>query len=516
MFKITIMSLDYKERFYKDLSDIHSRIKRKLNSYLRSTILQEYYTKKFNSIVYARLLDTFFRTLTKETIRNYNLPYVKISSKKEQFKNVQNDIKKATLFYPNFQIDKEYFNRFKSKFETYFPQYILILKDFEKIINIKELNRYIKVKNKELKETGRVRHNHNLVIYTRFVERYISKNDKLPTDEQLILSISEFFKKARKSNKTLQKIQPYFDMIQRLELTVNNNFQNKEMSKWKEPLTFFHNLIHIYSLIGMSINSRISGKNFIQIQDKNKIKALMAIHTRCLQICYEIEELIKLGFIDAANSRWRSLYELTVISLFLSKQNDTISDRYINHGFMKSYKEIQLYKKNYRKLKLPPLGRKVYSSAKKKYDDLINKYGNDYKYSNGFEWIPSSILKNKNFSGLEEYEKLTINRGFYSLSSNSIHGGFRGMHSLELIRNIKKGKIIIGSTDFGLGGIIENTLDCIRLLIFSLKNIISQDFENRFYYIGMSLYNDKILEYIVKNREKVKKKVQKAMTKFSP
>jgi hypothetical protein len=93
---------------------------------------------------------------------------------------------------------------------------------------------------------------------------------------------------------------------------------------------------------------------------------------------------------------------------------------------MKYYKEIQLYKKNFKKLKLPPLGKKVYSTAKKKYDDLIKKYGKDYKYRNGFEWIPSTILTNKTFSELEEYEKLTINRELYSLSSNSIHGGFRG------------------------------------------------------------------------------------------
>jgi hypothetical protein len=170
----------------------------------------------------------------------------------------------------------------------------LILKDLETIINIKEIDRYIKVKNKELKETGKVRQNNDLVIFTRFVELYILKNDKLPTDAQLISFISIFFKEAHKSNKTLQKIQLYFDMIQKLELTITNNFKNNEMLKWKEPLRFFHNLIHIYLLIRMNINSKITRKNLIQ--DKNKIMALLAIHTRCLQICYEIEELIKFRF----------------------------------------------------------------------------------------------------------------------------------------------------------------------------------------------------------------------------
>ena len=65
--------------------------------------------------------------------------------------------------------------------------------------------------------------------------------------------------------------------------------------------------------------------------DENKMtyKALSSLHARALQEYLEIVTLVKNGFADGAFARWRSMYELTVISSFIAKYGDETAAKFI-------------------------------------------------------------------------------------------------------------------------------------------------------------------------------------------
>lgn len=57
--------------------------------------------------------------------------------------------------------------------------------------------------------------------------------------------------------------------------------------------------------------------------------ALRNIHARALQIYLEIVCLIKNGFADGAYARWRSMYELSIISSFIKKYGENVAKSYV-------------------------------------------------------------------------------------------------------------------------------------------------------------------------------------------
>lgn len=57
--------------------------------------------------------------------------------------------------------------------------------------------------------------------------------------------------------------------------------------------------------------------------------ALRSIHARALQIYLEIVCLNKNGFADGAYARWRSMYELSVISAFIKKYGENVAKSFV-------------------------------------------------------------------------------------------------------------------------------------------------------------------------------------------
>lgn len=62
---------------------------------------------------------------------------------------------------------------------------------------------------------------------------------------------------------------------------------------------------------------------------KYTFTAMLHIHGRALQEYLEIITLMKNGFADGAYARWRSMYELTIISSFIIKHGEKVAKAYI-------------------------------------------------------------------------------------------------------------------------------------------------------------------------------------------
>lgn len=60
--------------------------------------------------------------------------------------------------------------------------------------------------------------------------------------------------------------------------------------------------------------------------------ALCAIHGRACQQFLEILHLLKNGFADGAYARWRSIYELSVIAEFISKNGENVAKAYCENS----------------------------------------------------------------------------------------------------------------------------------------------------------------------------------------
>lgn len=161
-----------------------------------------------------------------------------------------------------------------------------------------------------------------------------------------------------------------------------------------------------------------------------KYVALLKIHARSILIAREILVLLKTGYIDGAHVRWRSMHELAVISLFLLNNETIVSERYLNHSYIRRAFESKDFNEYSSKTGYAPYTEEELEDFEETRKKLEEKYGNDYNYTGGFGWIPTSITKNRNFKQLEKLSGIDHLRPYYNWSSNQVHGGAHGFEYL--------------------------------------------------------------------------------------
>ena len=190
-------------------------------------------------------------------------------------------------------------------------------------------------------------------------------------------------------------------------------------------------------------------------EDAIKTKAFVNTHARAIQISNEILSLLKAGYADGAIARWRSLHELTVIALFLKDNNAEVSQRYMDHAKVKGFKEAVDYETHCNKLGYAPFGEREFDVIKKSKEQLCQKY-ND-RFQDDYGWIPSTIMKNRNFRELEKRVKLEQFRPLYNFSSNAVHGGAKGFYRLGLMDEKQDAILLVGPSNYGFADPLQNT-----------------------------------------------------------
>jgi len=470
--KSTIMS-----DFYKQLDELYFGIEKFLNNYSKSTILQNYFMKMFESFFYATIINNFFTNLNKEIVKELKLPRGKIGQIKSEFKLLRKDLKSALSFSSkNKNIDDEYYENLKIRIEKEFPEFQKITQEIEKVIELEKANDYMKKIEENIKKLEKPDANLDDFIIITILESFVQRGKDLPIGKEpnklikgLIKEIvPEFSKKIMKtlyttSNKMLDS-----------QRKIQKGFENRLYKRWKKPLELFECYIKVSLKCGEQ--QRIKLNKITNDKNRSIHEALIKIHARSLQISNEILVLLRTGYADGANSRWRSLHELAVISFFLHENNNNeISRRYLEHEIVRAFKEAEDYRVYCKKLGYAPISKKEFNKIKREKEKICRKYGD--RFQDDYGWIPSSILPNRNFRALEEYVNLSKFRPFYNLSCDSVHGGAKGFYRLGIMHEYQNRVLLVGPSNYGLADPIQNTaisLSHITVCLLSLK----PDFEN--------------------------------------
>ena len=411
---------------------------------------------EFQSFIYGNLMQNFFDNLNQTNIKKYNLPKGNIGEIKKRYSKTLKDAK-AIFPKKGSKIDSKRYNSFKSLIKKSHPPFIIIFDEIEKIIDLVKLQKYLSNSIKELKKTGETSEALNDSVTITVLESYVKKKKALPNSNEMAKAFSSIAKKSlpecsKMVRKSLNKNAKKMLKSQREE---HGLFKLRLYDRWEKAIDLFECLIKASEEAGIEHCDKLFSKS----DESNDFKheAVIKIHARSIQIAKEILALIKSGFADGANARWRSLHELSVTCLFLTENNNEVSKRYLDHEIVKIYKEAKDYNLVYKKLGYSPISSKEFNQIKKNYDELIEYYGKGFKYRNGFEWIPESILSNRNFRALEEHVKVDKLHPFYNLSCNSVHGGARGFYRLGLMDNFQDKILLTGPSNYGHADPIQNT-----------------------------------------------------------
>ncbi len=441
--------------FYDELDKLFSIIKEVLDNYGNSEILQKHFLKIFESFFYANLINNFFLNLNTENIEECGLSSDYIVKIKRKYKKIRKDVESALSKTLERQlIDEVFYENFKAQVKKDFPNALKLVSEIEREIDIERSKGYLKNKAEEIKKTGKSERDFDSFLITKALEAYINQNKCFPRAEDLDKLLNVLGKEVlpKISEIVTERLKKNAEEILKEHREDREGFEERLYERWKEPLDLLEYLIMISIESGQVHQSKlILAANE---SDKFKFEALIQIHARACQISNEILILLKAGCADGANARWRTLYELVVISFFLLDNDDEVSKRYLKHETVRKFKDAKDYRDHYEQLGFASIEEQEFEEIKKEKERLCKKY-ND-RFNKDWGWIPSS-LSDQNFRALAEHVGLGHLLPFYNLSAATIHGLSRGLYRLGLMPDSQSKLLLCGSTNYGLADPLQNT-----------------------------------------------------------
>jgi len=492
------------KEFYRNLDGLFDSLVNTLNGFAYSEILQDFFFVKTNTFFYGNLITNFFSNLTVKNVKELGVPVENIAKIKKKFTKEINDSKSATKLSMKEELSKEYYLEFKKKIKKQFPKCMKIITELEKEINIQKAEKYLSKKWQIMRQTGTNNEDFDQIFKTNLAEAFVQTHNEIPSSRKfekfitsltpkLIENFSSHTKKIMDKNagKLLQNLKKE-----------RSGFEKRLQKRWKKPFDLMDILINVVAEVGQAQTKKFA-KNPNQ-SNKFQREALVKIHARSIQISHEILNLLKGGFADGAIARWRSLHELAVISFFLREQNDEVSERYLMHDIMKKFKLAKDYKRFRKRLGDDPIDQKDWKKLKRRHDKMIIKYGNEFEYGNGFEWIPRNILPGPNFRTLEELVKIDHLHPYYNMSTDAIHSGAQGFWRLGLMDGVQDKVLLAGPTNYGLADPLQSTAISILHVTVNLL-FLENDFESILQSKLLSGYTDEIKIEAVKVQDELKK-----------
>lgn len=226
-----------------------------------------------------------------------------------------------------------------------------------------------------------------------------------------------------------------------------DGFVDRNIKRWKSGFDALEVLIVTCTEIGEDFNSTNRDR---AIRENNvKFDTVVRLHARACHISSEILWLLKGGFADGAHARWRALHEVVVTALFLVAHDNELSIRYRKHEVVESYKGMTQYNRYEPRLNIVKFSEEELMECKLAHDELVSKYGEDFK--NNYGWA-AIALKNKrpNFFNLEEAVGLDHLRPYYKWASQNIHANADGINNKLGLSEAKEEFLLVGVSNSGM------------------------------------------------------------------
>jgi hypothetical protein len=225
-----------------------------------------------------------------------------------------------------------------------------------------------------------------------------------------------------------------------------NYFCKMLNSRWKTPINLLELLLIVAIDAGNVFNDELRPK--AESNCDYSFDILTRLQGRACQVAGEIISLIKAGYADGANARWRTLHEIAVVSFIISSFGKIVSEKYLDHEVIESYKAMLEYNKYASGIGCEPISDDEMKELTNIKNQLCEKYGNSF--SSQYGWAAEITQKKKpTFNDLEILVNIDHLKPYYRMASHSVHANPKGIKfKLSLIPNNSE-IILAGPGDTG-------------------------------------------------------------------
>lgn len=345
---------------------------------------------------------------------------------------------------------------------------------------------------------------------------YCSEDELQPDLEAIIKNLPDFVKKFV-DDFSENRIDLYIEVVEEMsgliykdlkfrmkgmiddQLTLRSDYEKSINESWGSALNLLQGLIVI---------ADEATENYMKRTDKefknDKVQqTIIPIQAKINQISKEILLLLRNGFADGAQARWRSLHELSVIVDFIARNGEDTAERYILHEAIESYKSAKIHNEYCHRLGWAEISDPDMFNLKKEYNNLISKYGSDYRSDYG--WA-ANILKKPSFRDIEKSVNLDFSRPHYKEASTNIHGNASGVLNRLGLRP-EDNALLAGASNIGLSNPGQST---VIFLTHSLKVLLA--YNTNLDCLATLKAIDKYSEEVEKEFLNIERQIMKSLT----
>ena len=256
----------------------------------------------------------------------------------------------------------------------------------------------------------------------------------------------------------LQTLEAHMDDMLEDQDAIYYGFANNIESIWGKPLGLLQGLI----VIADESVEQYATRTDEYKKDDVVHDLLIRVHAKAVQVAKEILTLLRNGFPDGALARWRKLHELSVICVFVFEHGKEVAERYFNHEAIDTYKAAVQYNDYYTRLGAEPVSVEEMELIREDYLELLEQYGQSYKYDYG--WAASALsMKKPTFRDIEASINLDHHRPYYKSASANVHGNPTGVfQSLGLFQ--EEDIALSGPSNIGLTGPAQSTVISLNMI----------------------------------------------------
>jgi hypothetical protein len=223
-------------------------------------------------------------------------------------------------------------------------------------------------------------------------------------------------------------------------------FEKRTRKRWKRAIDLFE----MYLVIAFEAGEDFTQEFYEEAIEKDGFvfAALTRLHARSCQVGFEILELMKHGYADAAQARWRTLHEIAVVALIIADNEEEVAERYFIHDIVESYMAMKQYQKYYSDLGEEKLDEKELKEIEEEYECIIDSFGKNFGRQYG--WAADVIgIKDVKFVDLEKKAGLEHFRPYYRMASHPVHANVKGILFKVGLPEEEYGAWIAGPTNYG-------------------------------------------------------------------
>ena len=230
----------------------------------------------------------------------------------------------------------------------------------------------------------------------------------------------------------------------RLQAGDKFGFTKRLHKRWGKGLDLLEMSITIAREIGSNINTDLRTAH----TTPKLVDVLTRLHARGCQIAEEIVCLLQNGFSDGAMARWRTLYEIAVVSSLLHEHGEDLAERYVAHEVIESAKAAKLFQKHHDRLGQTAMSSEEIADIEQQRDALIAKYGKEFGGSYG--WAAKHLnIQSPTFAQLVEAAKIDHLSPYYKMASHNVHANPKGI--FFKLGHIGESEVLLaGPTNAGL------------------------------------------------------------------